>query len=296
MVTISPTGGGGGLKQVIPVAPGEPHVLALPDIGANGFVYLYDAATLTSVFAGFPLTSASGSEVVFTPTGPQVTLRLFALDGTSATFDNLSIKRQIGDNVAAQAWGNLEWASFGDSLVAQTLWQPHVAGELVLRNTSHGFGGVRLDELAAQVGVLPTTARLVTVLAGVNDWVQARPLAGLPATLDTLHAAIAARCPLARIAYMTPPYSEMLDFASRGWADKTHNTLGLTIADYAAAIASWATGKGYPLFDVNTDSGIDAIDNRTYMTDDGNLIHPNAAGGALVGGVVVRGLQGILPL
>lgn len=308
VVSITSPSGLRSILQDVPVDAGSPHRFYLPNI-SNGTIYLYDGAGFTTLLRP-AINSGNAVQFDFTPTANVARLRLAAVNGT-ATFDNLSIKKLTNNPKASYPWANLPWAAMGDSLTAQGTWQPIPVGDFVLRMSNFGVGGSKVAGGAAsamwqdaRVNLLPTTARLVTVLGFTNDWVQSTPLGTIDGTdtntfygaLNVMHSKIAARCPLARIAYISAPYSEMLDPEARGWPNGYTNAIGLTIGDYAEAMRLWTAANGHALFDVNALCGINAGNITTYMTNDGNLIHPNAAGGALIGAVVSNGIRGLLPL
>lgn len=85
-------------------------------------------------------------------------------------------------------------------------------------------------------------------MGGTNDWANDRPL-GLVDSVDTndftgainkVIEKLITRIPSVKLAFGTPPYSEFIDYASRGWENAFENNNGNTINDYAALpIMGW---------------------------------------------------------
>jgi len=206
-------------------------------------------------------------------------------------------------------WAGFTWTSFGDSLVAQDRWQPTTAAKTGLIHTNKGVGGSLItgaDGSAtaicqdARINTIPLWASVVTVLGGTNDWAQnvamgvlsdTDPAATFYGGLNTLFSKLTTRLPTARIFACTPPYSEFIDFAGRGWPNATTNTAGLVISDYAEAIRLAAKKWGVPVIDIGAECGWNEVNITTYVEDDGALLHPNNTGATRMAEVAISKIK-----
>ncbi|MGP5449060.1 SGNH/GDSL hydrolase family protein [Pseudomonas helleri] len=210
-------------------------------------------------------------------------------------------------------WLGKTWATLGDSITAGGLWQPSVVAQLGLTWTNFGIGGTKLSGSSddpnamcqdVRINAIPVTQDLVTVMGGTNDWAQNVPLGVVdslePLTfygaLNTLISKLMARFPGKRVALFTTPYGELIDFANRGWPNSYTNTRGLTTRDYAEAVRVACKYWGLPCIDVQGCAGWNALNIRTYITDDGALLHPNATGAARIAEVSIGGFNNIEPV
>ncbi|WP_019407756.1 SGNH/GDSL hydrolase family protein [Pseudomonas psychrophila] len=211
---------------------------------------------------------------------------------------------------SSSKWSGKTWAALGDSISAQGTWQPDVVTSLGLKWSNFGIGGTKLsgpvgDTTAmcqdTRINAIPVTQDLVTVMAGTNDWAQNVPLGAQDSTdpltfygaLNTLIGKLMARFPAKRVALFTLPYGEIYDFAKRGWPNAYTNTQGLTTLDYAEAIRVACKRWGLPCVDVQGNAGWNALNIRTYINDDGALLHPNKMGAARVAEVAIGILRGL---
>lgn len=272
-----------------------------------------DASTLTppagAVFVRITVYAAAQDAFQFEVGSAATAYQAFgyvlkALDGTPISAD------ASGGN--ASKWSSKAWASFGDSITAGNAWQPYVTAKLGLVHTNYGVGGTLLSGAAgstsamcqdARINAIPTTIDLLTLLPGTNDWAQNVPLGAVDSTdpltfngaFNTFSAKAMARWPAKRIVVMTTPYGEMYNFAPRGWPNAYTNTQGLTTRDYAEALRTQARRWGFPCADVSGNAGWNTANIRTFINDDGALLHPNAAGGERMASVVTGALRSIEP-
>lgn len=219
-----------------------------------------------------------------------------------------------GGGGSAGAWSGKSWGTLGDSTSAQAKWQPYVIAGLGLVFTNFGVSGTKvsgppgdLNAMCqdARINAIPTTTDVLSFLGGLNDWVQnvamGAPGSADPLTfngaLNTMIEKLTARFPDKRIVLMTTTYGEMPgSVASQGWPNAYTNLIGLTSRDYAEAIRGACKRWSLPCIDVNTDAGWNTINIRTFITDDGGLLHPNDAGGKRIAEVVIGGLGLISPV
>ena len=193
-------------------------------------------------------------------------------------------------------WAGYRLTTYGDSLTAQNRWQPTVASKTGAIHTNKGVGGSRITGADGSTTAICQTARINTIgtgehiviaLGGTNDWAQSVPIGNITDSdplstfyggLNRLYLNLTTRLPEARLFAGTPPYSEFIDFASRGWVDGVTNNAGHTIDDYAEAVRIAANKWGLPVVDFNAECGWNDVNVTTYVEDDGNLLHPNNKG------------------
>ena len=85
---------------------------------------------------------------------------------------------------------------------------------------------------------------------------------------------------------MSTPYGEMLDYATRGWVNKTTNNQGLTTFDYANAVKQICIKYKIPCVDIQNEAGWNTFNITNYITNDGNLLHPNTLGASRISNIV----------
>lgn len=215
--------------------------------------------------------------------------------------DNPSSYESYGTITESFANHSLLMVSYGDSLTAQETWQDTVTSALNLGHVQLGIGGRRvtgLTGLAAQdsIDTVTFTTDLIVAMGGTNDWVGSVPIGNTNSVdindfygaLNIMLDRLELRCAQAQIILMTPPYSEdKPPFRFTGFTDDITNGLGLTLSDYADAIKAVATARGLPVVD-NYNNSWDSSNITTYMKDDGNYIHPNEAGGEIIGNNLIQ--------
>lgn len=229
---------------------------------------------------------------------------LKAADGTPINTESSSS--------SVSKWSGKAWATLGDSITAGNTWQPSVAAKLGLVHTNYGVGGTKLSGAAGdanamcqdtRINAIPTTIDALTLMAGTNDWAQNVALGAVDSTdpltfngaFNTFATKAMARWPAKRIFVNTTPYGEIYDYVPRGWSNAYTNTLGLTTRDYAEALRTQARRWGFPCADVSGNAGWNTANIRTFVNDDGALLHPNATGGDRVATVVIGTFRSVEP-
>jgi lysophospholipase L1-like esterase len=206
-------------------------------------------------------------------------------------------------------WKFAKCSSYGDSITAQSLWQPKVATRLGVVHTAYGVSGRQVSGSSgmcqdAAVNTLPTDTKLLLVLGGTNDWAQSRALGAVNSTnteefygaLNQMAQKLTTRLPTARIIFLTTPYGELPERVTSGtWTTAHTNTAGLTTKAYAEAVRVAARRWGFPVVDLD-ECGWNEINLTTYMQADGGSIHPNDLGATRMAEVVTGRLLDLEPL
>lgn len=208
-------------------------------------------------------------------------------------------------------WNNQIWSSLGDSLTQQEMWQRLVADRLGLVHYNFGIGGTKVTDTTGtdtqamcrdeRINALDSRSTLITFMGFTNDWAQNVPLGTLGSTdvstaygaLNVLYQKLITKFPTARIIAMTPPFQKMPNRA--GWADTAgfKNTLNLTVVDYGKVTKEVSAMYGVPVIDLYANAGWCDINIATYVTNDGNYLHPNAEGGKRIAELVAGQLMRI---
>lgn len=208
-------------------------------------------------------------------------------------------------------WANQIWSSFGDSLTAQQMWQPLVSERLGLMHYNFGIGGTKVADTTGtdtqamcrdeRINALDSRSTLISFLGFTNDWAQNVPLGTLGSTdvstaygaLNILYQKLITKFPTARIIAMTPPFQKMPNRS--GWSDTAgfKNTLGLTVVDYGKVTKEVSAMYGVPVIDLYANAGWCDINITTYVTNDGNYLHPNTEGGKRIAELVAGQLMRI---
>lgn len=278
--------------------------------GNNG-----DHSTFT-VPAGIAFVRVTGytadlSSFQFEASAVQTSYEAFGFVLRTLTGEGISVATPTG---ALSLWATKTWGTLGDSITAGGGWQPAVAAKLGLAWTNFGAGGTALYGASgstsamcqdARINAMPTTLDLVTVLAGTNDWAQNCPLGAATSTdpltfngaLNTLMAKLSVRFATKRIALGTTTYGELYNrSAGDGWANAWTNAIGLSTNDYAEAVRGACKRWGVPCIDFAGKAGWNTANIRTFVGDDGGLLHPNTTGYRRMSEVILGTLRDIEPL
>lgn len=208
-------------------------------------------------------------------------------------------------------WSGQIWSSLGDSLTNQQMWQPLVADRLGLTHYNFGIGGTKVADTTGtdtqamcrdeRINALDSRSTLISFMGFTNDWAQNVPLGTLGSTdvataygaLNVLYQKLITKFPTARIIALTPPFQKMPNRA--GWSDTAgfKNTLGLTVVDYGKVTKEVSAMYGVPVIDLYANAGWCDINISTYITNDGNYLHPNAEGGKRIAELVAGQLMRI---
>lgn len=191
--------------------------------------------------------------------------------------------------VLGNPWSGKKWAALGTSITSQSHYTAPLAALLSLTLVNLGASGGHLSvptigggglEIYDQITDIPGDADLVTLEAGINDFLRASVL-GTPAdtTTATFYGAlykagtdILAANPLRTLAFFTPYSTEA--GVSADW--DTPNANANTLVQFQQAVRDVAQRLGCPLIDTGGESGISAQTASIYLSDG---LHLNSAGG-----------------
>jgi GDSL-like Lipase/Acylhydrolase family len=233
-----------------------------------------------------------------------------AVTGFMAFGYTLSSQILISASGSVSAWANKTLACLGDSLTAQAKFLDPTAAALSLIVTNYGVGGTKIAGAAAdamwqdaRVNAIPTTVDAVHLLGGTNDWANNGALGPTTSTtttdfygaLNVLAAKMAARWPTKPIFWGTAPLSAMT-LPRSGFTDTYTNGVGLTMLDYAEAVRVVAKKWGFIIVDYALDAGFNSANLTSYMTNDGNYIHPNTDGGKRMSAVQIGRMKALEPI
>ena len=283
------------------VAGGSNAAIANFTIPAMVVYVRVTAYNVLSVFTGIQL------EIGTTPTA-------FQAFGYSLVLSS-GIPFYLPPTTVATLWTGKSWAALGDSITYENYWQPNVAASLGLTYTNLGVSGTTLSGAsgsttamcqATRIATIPSGTNLITVLAGTNDWSRSVPLGTLGSTdpttfygaIYTLITNLYTASPTIRIVMLTTTYGEMYGNVapnSANWPNAYTNSIGLTTMSYADAIRLACRYYGVVCIDTQGMCGWNTTNIRTFVQDDGGLLHPNTLGGNRMSEVVRGGLRSIEP-
>ena len=212
--------------------------------------------------------------------------------------------------ISGNALDGMSWATLGDSVTALGDWQKVVTNADNLFFTNYGIGGSTISgtnvdshpmNSDVRVNAIPTDTDIVSLMGGTNDWAQSFPLGEPNSTnVETFYGALnitieklQTRFSGKKIVLATMPFSKMTSYADRNWSDAYTNVAGLTPQDYANAVINRANAYGLPSIDVYNGCGWGDADIDTYVTYDGNYMHPNSAGQEIMGNLYVNAFKSI---
>jgi len=216
----------------------------------------------------------------------------------------------VSTSTSVSGWNNATWATLGDSITAQAMWQPSVVAKYGLLLTNYGIGGTKISGSIGdanamcqdtRINAIATTNDLITIMGGTNDWAQSVAMGTIASTdpttfygaLNTMFSKLFTRFPSKRIVVFTTPYGEMPARITDGnnWPNAITNNQGLGVSDYAEAVRVASKKWGVPCVDIFTDVGWNTVNLTTFMQADGNYIHPNNNGGKRIAEVVIGALS-----
>lgn len=306
------------LSDFIPVTAGLPYV----GNGGIRFYAAYDSSKTIMQGAGSNTNLVTGS--VITPAANVAFLRITTYAAETAGFQfeqntvqtgyesyrfTLAPEVVVPPQTPVSTWLNVKAASYGDSITSGNQWQPAIVTALGLDHTRYGVGGRRITGATgmcqdSQINTLPTDRELIMVLGGANDWSGSVALgAATSADTNTFYGALNQMCEkltnrfqTAVICLLTTTYAEdPARIVSDSWPNAYTNLAGLSTRDYAEAIRVAGKRWGIPVIDLDRE-GVNSVNVATYRTNDGALLHPNAAGGARMARVIVGALRTLDPL
>jgi lysophospholipase L1-like esterase len=212
-----------------------------------------------------------------------------------------AVQSMVLRQVAAKLpWAGASWAALGTSITAQGFYtnalQPLIGATL----TNLGVGGARLigSIIPNQIPLISTTAKLVTLECGINDFTDGPTLGAVgDTTTATFYGSVAkalddieARAPNAQIVLLTP-YTADSRFPDR--TPTAVNTAGNTLRQFQQAIVDVGRWLGVPVIDVGRESGVGHF-HATTLTSDG--LHLNTAGGLKHAAYVAAHLNMLQPI
>lgn len=218
----------------------------------------------------------------------------------------------ITGTLSQNAWKNKKLSVLSDS-IGNTGWPAIICAKLEMVLDLHYAGGTWISGPNGSTTAMCQDARLATIAAdhdaaiicgGINDWANNVALgSGIDETdPETFYGALNTLCskyftanPTKRLIFQTTSYGELYNYKPRGWDNAHQNTLGLTTRDYAQCIRVIAQKWGVPVVDISAESGWNTVNIRTYIKDDGGLLHPNATGAARMATIYTGRLLALQP-
>lgn len=290
-----------------------------------------DIRFLTAYDAGGAVISAEGSNTqiaagtVITPATGVAFYRLSVLNSSVATcqfeagttstgysdwgFDLASFVG-AGATTSLGAWNGKTVAFLGDSLTSQGAWIDPMVAALGLIEGNYGIGGTRLSGNFTEsiwqdvrINAIPTTVDAVVMMGGTNDWANnvaigsesdTDPTTSVYGALNTIADKLKARFPTKMIFFGTVPLSAMT-LPRSGFIDTYTNNQG-TIDAYNDAVRTVAQRESFALIDFYREAGFHDQNLTSYMSDDGNRIHPNPDGGERMASVGIGRLRDLQPV
>jgi lysophospholipase L1-like esterase len=210
-------------------------------------------------------------------------------------------------------WSGKKWACVGDSITEHNIrttlnYQDYIASWIGCRPLNYGISGTgwrttnsggSQPAIYNRISSIDTTADLVTIFAGTNDWEEV----GTPMVLGTfgdtsgdtsLYGAIdqtlnwlVTNMPTKTIAVFTPLQRQS------AWYNLQHNANGVTMQDISTAITTVAKKYNVPVLDLYNNGNMyaqNATFRTTYMPDG---LHPNDAGHIMLARKILAFLNGI---
>jgi len=252
----------------------------------------------------FPLVAPINAKFIrFTITSGTADLIQFELGSFSTALQPNYIPTFDFANVIKNktSWFELIWQTLGDSITAQNKWQPYVCTLTGLTVKNDGVGGTLLSGSGTtamvsdtRINALDANASIVSVLGGTNDWASnvvlglqnSTDITEFYGALNVLIQKLLTKYPNKVILFMTTPYGELYNYTPRGWINAYTNNQGHTTKDYANAIINRCEAYNIPYIDLHKRCGWNTLNIRTYITDDGGLLHPSDFGAKRMASIV----------
>jgi lysophospholipase L1-like esterase len=214
------------------------------------------------------------------------------------TWEKLSSGTSGTPTTLTSKWAGKSWYAVGDSITevnsrTTTNYHKYIADAIGMTVTNYGKSGTgyfnsTTNTFWERVATMGTSADLITVFGGTNDWNNIGKTLVLGSFGDTDGAAsfygavdktfsnLVAKYPTATIAAFTPlPRSDAFNTANV--------TTGITLKQVADAIKEVAAKYSIPVLDLYRNSGFfpwNATNNAAYFNagSGGDGLHPNTAG------------------
>lgn len=207
---------------------------------------------------------------------------------------------------AGNQWDGLGWASLGDSLTFQNLWQPYVISQLNLVHTNCGIGSTLLAGTDVNAfwqdvrlnAIKTANPSLVTILGGANDITQDIPI-GTDTEFDLALGSkdktnfkgaysyiienLLTWKPSLKIAILTTSFAH-----SGGGSYSPSGTMRYYM--YANASREVAQHYGLPVVDLYREMNLNKLTQNIYTSDN---IHWNNLGAKIVASLVISKLKEI---
>jgi lysophospholipase L1-like esterase len=196
---------------------------------------------------------------------------------------------QVQNILSQSQWIGKKWNMMGDSFTARDKYTFMVQKLLGIGSrNNYGISGSSVgytassNPMSRRYNTMDTTADLITIWAGVNDFILNVPLGVMGDTtdatfygaLDVLLKGIIGMYPTKKIAYIIP--TRMNDANNIGYKDGLKpNTAGFTLAQYCQAIREMCELYSIPYLDLYKYGGINEL-TVSQLTEDG--LHPNYLG------------------
>lgn len=244
------------------------------------------------------------------------------VDGRFTDFTDNHIKEVVKTVIPSTTdtwYKGKKLATLGDSITAMGYWQPFVKeyfgfGQFV----NCGYGGTTIHNNGQiidgnemwmcsdyRVNQLPVDSDVVLIMGGINDWSVQMEMGsiayGSDKTADDttflgayqiMLTKVIKRCPNAMIVCMTPMNTKVWTYETN--LDNPVINWNKSITDFADACILAARNYGCKYIDLNSESGICAVNQSKYCQD---AIHPNSTTGAkAIANAVINGLKRFEPI
>ena len=210
-----------------------------------------------------------------------------------------------------------KWAAVGDSITNQgghtqngyVFYTQRMLGFTSIANIS--AGGKSLSKPGSSgnpamcddsfLATIPTDADIVTIMGGTNDWQNNHPIGEITSTSDTDYCGainhiidyFSENRPMVRLVFICPTYGEL--YGQTSWPDAAHNLNGDSMWDFMEAVKNVCEHRGIPYVPMGQRCGWNNKNIRSFVNDDGGLLHPNTEGGRRMSSVLTNSLKEILP-
>ena len=195
--------------------------------------------------------------------------------------------------------------AYGDSITQQNIYPAVLKQKLGFKEIiNKGVGGRAMYTMATDdaIATIPEDSDVIIVMGGTNDWAQSQNLGTIDdSTTNTFYGSLnltaqklTEKFPTALIVFVTTPYGMLpksTDFSDGGRLNKNK----LTTGDYGKCVIDVARKFGFPCADVYGNCGWNKYNIRSYIKDDGGLLHTLQNGGIRLGEIICAKLKEVEP-
>ena len=283
----------------MPVQPGKPVIFSVgQSFSISGAGLGWKDRNGKMVGSGVPPPLVAG-QPYYPPTGAATWFINYPID-VRTMFCGIGTKLPAGA-AGTSLWSGKNWAMSGDSIVAQNKWQPTTAALLgVSTYTGWGVAGSKMADILTNrtsndFGALD----LYGVSSGTNDFIDLGKGTQTPLGSKDDAKGAATFWGASRLVIETvlgyKPSLRMFMMAPLHRGDEYKVAQGGTpLRSYRDAIIEIGTLYGLPVYDQMSRSGIGPATFGSYMQTDGfDNLHPNDAGGRLIGQQMARWIDGL---